>query len=96
PFAYFEINPGQSPYQSNSRLLLIGQKTSLGSAVPNEPILITGGENGLFGPGSMLAGEYKEARKIAPFREIWGGVLEDAPNATKATGTLAVEGAPVD
>lgn len=95
PFAYFEVNPGQSPYQTNARLLLLGQKTAAGSAVAEDPIMVTGGENGLFGHGSMMAAMYKAARLAAPFQEIWAASLDDLAGATKAVGRIAVEGAPI-
>lgn len=95
PFALFEVNPGASAYQSNSRLLLIGQKTSTGSAAPNVPILVTSGEDGLFGVGSMAARMYKVAVANAPFQEIWVAPVNDASSATPATATITVGNAPV-
>lgn len=95
PFMYWEINPGQSPYQSNSRCLLIGQKLPSGSAAANTPVQVTGGEDSLFGYGSQLAAMYKAARKAAPFREIWAGALDDADGAVAATGKLTIEGCPL-
>jgi phage tail sheath gpL-like len=93
PFVRFEVNAGQSPYQSIQRLVLIGQKTDGGSALANTPILVTSGEDGLFGYGSMLAAMYAIARKNAPFQEIWAVPLDDAAGATAASGSVRVSGA---
>ena len=90
PFAYFEINAGQSPYVSFSRLLLIGQMTAAGTALVNNPVLVTGGEDGLFGVGSMLAGMYKIARAQGPFQEIWALPLADAVGSIAATATITI------
>lgn len=93
PLFYAEFNPGSAPYQSISRLLLIGQKLSGGSAVADTPIQVTQNETGLAGAGSMLEAMHKIARKNAPFQEIWWLPLADS-GSTKATGTITVGGAP--
>jgi phage tail sheath gpL-like len=91
PFLRFEVNAGQAPYQSIQRLVLIGQKTSDGSAAADAPLLVTQNEDGLFGPGSMLASMYKVARANAPFQEIWAIPLADATGgSTAATGSISV------
>lgn len=90
PFLSFEVNAGASPYQTIQKLVLMGQKTSAGTAIANEPVLVTGGEDGMFGVGSMLASMYKTARANAPYQEIWATPLDDAAGATAATGTLLV------
>jgi phage tail sheath gpL-like len=96
PFVRFEVNAGQAPYQSIQKLVLFGQKTSSGTALVDTPVLVTGGEDGLFGVGSMLSGMYKIARANAPFQEIWAIPLADAGGATKASATLDLSGyAPV-
>lgn len=92
PLFYAEINPAQAPYQSNSRLLLVGQKLTAGSATAREPILVTGSEDGLFGPDSMLAIMYKKARLNAPIQEIWALPIADPVAGTVATGKIAVTG----
>src|SRR5690242_8819012 len=89
PFVRFEVNAGQSPYQSIQRLVLIGQMTSAGSAAADNPIFVTQNEDALFGPGSMLAAMYKIARANAPFQEIWCIPLADAGgSATAAVGSI--------
>lgn len=93
PFVRFEVNAGQAPYQSIERLVLIGQKTAAGTAAVDKPILVTQGEDGLFGPGSMLAGMYKIARAGGPLQEIWAVPLSDAAGAIAAVGSITVSGA---
>lgn len=88
PFVRFEVNAGQSPYQSIQRLLLIGQKTAAGTATTEVPLLVTQNEDGLFGPGSMLASMYKVARAQAPFQEIWAVPLVDVAGSTAAVGSI--------
>lgn len=88
PFVRFEVNAGQSPYQSNQRLVLIGQKTTAGTADADIPAVISQNEDGLFGPGSMLAQMYKTARAQAPFQEIWCIPLADVGGGTAATGSI--------
>ncbi len=95
PFLRFEVNSGASPYQSIQRLVLIGQKLSGGTALADTPVLVSDGEDGLFGAGSMLAAMYKIARQNAPFQEIWAVPLADAVGSTKAAGTITVAGAPI-
>jgi phage tail sheath gpL-like len=88
PFVRFEVNAGQSPYQSIQRLLLIGQITAAGTAEVEVPLLVSQAEDGLFGPGSMLASMYKMARAQAPFQEIWAMPLADVVGATAAAGSI--------
>jgi phage tail sheath gpL-like len=89
PFAWFELNPSRAPYQTISRLLLIGQKTDSGTAAADVPIIVAGGEDGLFGVGSQLAAMYDIARANAPFQEIWCLPLADAVGGAAATGSIA-------
>jgi phage tail sheath gpL-like len=89
PFAYFEINAGQSPYQASSRVLLIGQKTGAGSAPANAPIRIDGDPTALFGAGSMLADMAVYARQGLPLGEIWALPIAD-PGGVAAIKTVSV------
>lgn len=92
PFFYAEINSGGTPYEGQSRLLLVGQKIAAGSAVADEPIGPIQSEmeaDALFGSGSMLAQMYRIARRNAPFQPIWALPLAD-PAGAAATGTLTV------
>lgn len=92
PFAYFEVNAAASPFETNAKLLLVGQITTAGTAAPGAAILVTQGEDGLFGPGSMLALMYKVARLNAPFQEIWALPLLDAAGSSAAVGSITLAG----
>lgn len=96
PFYYAEINSGGSPYQGNPKLLLIGQKTSSGSAAANVPIGPIQSEtqaDALFGVGSMLAFMFRVARVAAPFQPIWAVPLAD-PAGAAAAGKVSIGTAP--
>lgn len=94
PLWYAEVNPAQTPYQSISRLLLIGQMLSGGSATAEVPIHVTGNPEGLFGANSMLADMYRVARLNAPFQEIWCLPVADLVAGVTATGTITCQNAP--
>jgi len=89
PLFYAEVNAGQSPYQGPSRTLLIGQKTTGGSAVVNVPIRLDGDPQALAGAGSMLAEMGHWARQNHPFGEIWILPLAD-PAGVAQTHTLTI------
>lgn len=96
PFFYAEINSGGTPFQGQSRLLLVGQKTSAGTAtadVPVGPIQSTAEAIALFGAGSMLEFMYRFARRNAPFQPIWALPLAD-PAGAAATATITINPAP--
>lgn len=96
PFFYAEFQPGGTPYQSNARLLLVGQKLSTGVATAAQPVLVTDGAiDALFGLGSMLSAMCKRARINAPIQEIWALPLDDDAAGVKASGTITVSGAPI-
>lgn len=90
PLWYAEINPAQTPYQSNARLLLTGQKTSAGIATASEPVMIVSDPEAMFGPNSMLTAMYYAARANAPFQEIWALPLDDDAAGTAATATITI------
>lgn len=94
PLFFAEVNPGGSPAQSLAKLLLIGQKISTGTATVDQPIMVSGNEDGLFGRGSMLGYMYRAARRNAPLQEIWALPLADigtgGPGGVKATGSITV------
>jgi len=90
PLWYAEINAAQTPYQSNSRLLLIGQRTSQGTATVNERTRVFNDPRGLFGTHSMLARMCEIARMNAPLREIWAIPVDDAATGVAATGQIVV------
>jgi phage tail sheath gpL-like len=98
PLFYAEVNAGQSPYQGPSRTLLIGQKSSGGSAAANVPIILSGDPQPLVGSGSMLAEMAIWARQNNPFGEIWMLPLADPAGASQtftitiASGVLGSSG----
>lgn len=95
PLFYAEFQPGGTPYQSQARLLLVGQKLAAGSAAANEPVMVRdGSEDALFGVGSMLAAMHRIARRNAPLQEIWALPVADLGGGVAATGTITITGAP--
>lgn len=94
PLWFAEFNAAQTPFQSISRLLLVGQKLTAGSATAAHPIQVTGNEDALFGLGSMLAAMYKIARRNAPFQEIWALPLADDGAGVAASGKFVVADTP--
>lgn len=96
PLFYAEFQPGGTPFQSNARLLLVGQKLASGVATAGQPVLVTDGAvDALFGLGSMLSAMCKVARLNAQVQEIWALPLADDNAGVQATGTITVSGAPV-
>lgn len=89
PLFYAEVNAGQSPFQGPSRTLLIGQKSSAGTATANTPIILSGDPTLLTGAGSMLTEMAIWARQNNPFGEIWMLPLADPGGATQ-THTLTI------
>lgn len=89
PLFYAEINAGQSPYQGPSRTLIIGQKTSGGSAPAGAAIRLDGDEQELCGPGSELAEMALWARQNHPFGEIWLMPVAD-PAGVAATKVITI------
>lgn len=95
PFFYAEINSGGSPYEGQSRLLLLGQKLAGGTATADAPVGPIGSEAeaiGLFGLGSMLVDMYRIARRNAPFQPIWALPVADTGTAATATLTITAPG----
>ncbi len=72
PIFTFEVNSG-GQFENGARLLLIGHKTSAGSAALDVPVMCstTLEARQLFGAGSMLDDMVRLARKNAPAQEIW-------------------------
>jgi len=89
PLFFAEINAGQSPYQGQSRLLLIGQTTSGASMAANTIQRLDGDAQALAGVGSMLAEMAIWARQNHAFGEIWLGALADTGTAAVQTITVA-------
>jgi len=95
PLFYAEVNSGGAPYQSNARLLLIGQMLATGSAAAATAVLTQDNGEALFGAGSMLAEMCRVARLNAPFQEIWALPLADEVAGVAATGKITVANTPV-
>lgn len=97
PFVAVEFDnsrASQGPALLPYRVLLIGQKTSAGSAAANSLHRVTSADQliGLAGRGSMLhrmAMAYFAANRST---ETWVGVLEDDSSGVAATGTITVTG----
>src|SRR4051812_30478249 len=83
PLFYAEVNAGQSPFQGPSRTLLIGQKTTAGTAPANVPLILSGDPTLLTGAGSMLTEMAIWARQNNPFGEIWMLPLADPAGTTQ-------------
>ncbi len=96
PLFYAEFRPGGTPYVSNARVLLVGQKLSTGLATANSPIMVRDGQaSGLFGSKSMLEQMYNVARRNGPLQEIWALPVDDLVGGVKAAGAFTISGAPV-
>lgn len=74
--------------------LLIGQKTSAGTATANVPVKFTSKEQAkaLFGPGSMLALMAQSALANDPVTELWAIPLADNGGGVAAHGTVTFTG----
>ncbi len=72
PIFAFEVNSG-GQYDSASRLVLLGHKTTAGSLADNTPSVVASQQeaDALAGPGSMLREMYRIARANAPVQEIY-------------------------
>lgn len=91
PFFFAEFQAGGTPYQSQARLLLLGQKLTAGVATANVPVLVTDNAvDTLFGVGSMLSAMYRVARLNAPVQEIWALPMADDGAGVAATGKLTI------
>jgi len=94
PLFYAEVTSAQEPVSQNLRLCLIGAQNRgvhEGYAVNDVPYILSGTlASDLFGRGSMLEWMYQEARKNAPFAEIWGISLPERDGAVRATCRLTV------
>lgn len=93
PIFAFEINSGGA-FEAESRLVLLGHKTSAGSLTNGEPVYVASQEaaDALAGPTSMLRDMYRRARANAPAEPIWMvGVPE---TGTAATWTVTVSSPP--
>lgn len=97
PGAYVEVTNilAQSGLQQlNTRILVIGQRTSAGTILEGIPTLITSKQQAItsFGRGSMLANMFSTLFDNNPFTEKWAVALNDNGSGVAATGTLTVTG----
>src|SRR5437868_5228265 len=97
PFSFVEFdgsNAVQGPQILSYRGLLIGQKTSSGSAAANLPVLVTSAPQAraLFGAGSVLAGMFQAWFAQNSFTEVWALPVDDSPAGVAATGSVAFGG----
>lgn len=85
---------GTSPAPSNAKTVVVGQKTSSGSATANTLVQVTSAERAkaLFGAGSQLAIMCQTYLKNDPLGNLWAGVLADN-GTTKATSSIEVTAA---
>lgn len=97
PFVTAEFNStraSQGPAQLPFRGLLIGQKTSAGTAAANSIVRCTNKNDAktLCGRGSMLARMAEAWFTENQYTELWLGVLADNGSGVAATGTHTVTG----
>lgn len=97
PFVAVEFDNSQAsqgPSLLPYRALLIGQKTSGGSAAANSLIKVASADDVLVaaGRGSMLHRMAKAYFAENQFTETWLGVLADNGSGVAATGTITVTG----
>jgi phage tail sheath gpL-like len=90
PLFYAEVNSGLSYYSGNSKLLLIGQKLSAGTAAADTPVQCSDPLT-QFGNGSMLYEMARIARLNAPFADIWALPLAD-PSGVAQIKSITVAG----
>ncbi|TMV47074.1 phage tail protein, partial [Thioclava sp. BHET1] len=94
PGFYAEINPSLANTATiNQNSLLIGPMLSAGSAVANEPVLVSGADpDELFGPGSILALMVKQYVASDPFGTLYALPVADDGAAVKASSKLTFTG----
>lgn len=97
PFVAAEFDSSkaqQGPAVLTYRALILGQKTSAGTAVANSLHKVTSADQvaTLAGRGSQLHRMAKKWFANNKSTEVWVGVLEDAGAGVAATGTLTVTG----
>lgn len=95
PIVAFEVNSG-GQFESQSRLLLIGHKSSAGTMANDTPMPCQTEREArtLAGPGSMLDDMVRIARRNAPGQEIWIGAV--APSGVANARTITVGTVPAD
>lgn len=100
PLFYVEVDNSMANTASESqRTLLIGQKTSEGTAQANVPVKVSSVNTvaGLCGQGSMLHTMMSKYLANDSFGEVWVLPLEDnIKEMAGAKGSIAITGTPVD
>jgi phage tail sheath gpL-like len=92
PLFYAEVNSGLSFFFGNSKLLLISQKLSGGSAAANVPQIVQLDDiEARYGAGSMLVDMIRVAKKNNPIGELWALPLAD-PSGAAAVWTATIAG----
>lgn len=93
PIFTFEVNSAGN-FENQSRMLLIGHKTSAGEATLDEPVICTSLLEAarLAGPGSMLYEMVRAVRLNAPAQELW--ILPVTEVGTAAEGEIVVDDVP--
>lgn len=89
PFFYVELdNSKANSFSQNQRALLIGQKTTAGTAAADVPVLCSSADQArtLFGADSQLAAMVEAFRQNNLFTELWC-----APVAEPAAGVASVQ-----
>jgi len=95
PGVYAEIDASlANTGTTNQRTLIIGQKTSAGTATAAVPVLCAGlgDAKDKGGAGSQLALMFAAYRQHDQFGEVWLAALADAGSSVAATGTIALTG----
>lgn len=97
PFVFAEFdnsNAVQGPQVLNFRALLIGQKTTAGTAAANQLVLVTSAAQAktLFGAGSVLAGMFEAYFAQNSFTEVWAMPVADDGSGVAAVGSIAFGG----
>lgn len=97
PFCYVEFdgsNAVQGAQILDYRALLIGQKTSAGTAAADTLVLVTSSAQAktLFGAGSVLAGMFEAFLDQNSFTEVWAMPVADNGAGVAATGTIDISG----
>lgn len=90
PIISFEVNSG-GQFESQSRLVLLGHKTTAGSLALDTltPVQTMREAVSLCGKGSMLAEKFRASRANAQAQEIWVGASAEVGTAEVRTITVA-------
>lgn len=97
PLFYAEVdNSRANTAQEIQRTLILGQKTTSGTATADQAYLCSGSNDAATyaGPNSVLASMVAAYRVADPSGELWVGVLADDAGGTAATATITFTGAP--